>query len=123
MLVVIIVKSTTVREQSVQMMMSGPTISTKIPLPAFQRLVSPRNVRSSLTFGAQMAMFYSSRQNGVGNESKWEIPVYDTYQVQREIPESEWPPKSMEEIMGIAFRGRFIDSLDHPAVRKLRGRA
>jgi hypothetical protein len=54
MLVVIIVKSTTVREHSVQMTISGPTISTDIPLPAFQRLVSPRNVRLSLTFSAQM---------------------------------------------------------------------
>jgi hypothetical protein len=60
MLAVIIVKSTTVREYSVQMMVSGPTISAKIPLPAFQSLVRPGNVTSSLTSGAQMVIVYSS---------------------------------------------------------------
>jgi hypothetical protein len=50
---VIIVKDTTMRGHNVQMMVPGPTISTKLPSSAFQRLVSPINVRLSLTSSAQ----------------------------------------------------------------------
>jgi hypothetical protein len=51
---VIIVKNTTMRGHSVQEMVSGPTISAKLDSSAFQRLVSPGNVRLSLTSSAQM---------------------------------------------------------------------
>lgn len=36
--------------------------------------------------------------------------------------EPAWPQKSLEEMVRIAFKGRIIDSLDHPVVRELRGR-
>lgn len=39
------------------------------------------------------------------------------------IPEPEWPPKTFEELLEIAFRDRFIDSLEHPVVMRLTGRA
>jgi hypothetical protein len=32
-----------------------------------------------------------------------------------------WPDKSMDELLEIAFRQHFIDDLDHPVLRKLRG--
>ena len=37
------------------------------------------------------------------------------------IPEPEWPTASFPELLRIAFRDRFIDRLDHPVVRQLRG--
>jgi hypothetical protein len=51
---VIIVKDTTMRGHNVQMMVYGPTISAKRPSSAFQRLVRPGSVTSSLSFSAQM---------------------------------------------------------------------
>jgi hypothetical protein len=37
------------------------------------------------------------------------------------LPEPDWPDVSFEEIINVAFRGNYIDSLDHPAIQKLRG--
>jgi hypothetical protein len=38
------------------------------------------------------------------------------------LPEPAWPADlSMADIMRIAFRGRLIDSVDHPVLRELRG--
>jgi hypothetical protein len=37
------------------------------------------------------------------------------------IPEPEWPTAPFHELLRIAFRDRFIDRLDHPVVRQLRG--
>ncbi|HPB75713.1 MAG TPA: hypothetical protein PLY96_10730 [Chromatiaceae bacterium] len=39
------------------------------------------------------------------------------------LPEPAWPDLSFQEIMDIAFRGRYITSLDHPVVLQLRGLA
>jgi hypothetical protein len=35
--------------------------------------------------------------------------------------EPEFPAMSMREILQIAFKGKYIDSIDHPVLRKLRG--
>lgn len=37
------------------------------------------------------------------------------------LPEPDWPATGFEDILNIAFRGRFIDSIDHPVLRKIRG--
>jgi hypothetical protein len=69
---VIIVKDTTMRGHSVQMMMSGPTISTKLPLPAFQRLLRLANhhfifdfqCSDGQCFTRQVRMEYRMKPNG-----------------------------------------------------------
>jgi hypothetical protein len=38
-------------------------------------------------------------------------------------PEPKWPALSLSEIMKLAFRGRMIDTLDHPVLQELRGDA
>ena len=35
--------------------------------------------------------------------------------------EPKWPQESMKEILQAAFRGKFIDTLDHPVLQRLRG--
>jgi len=37
------------------------------------------------------------------------------------IPEPVWPEEAFEEILRIAFQDRFVDSIDHPVVKRLRG--
>lgn len=37
------------------------------------------------------------------------------------IPLPTWPPGDMTDFLKIAFRGKIIASLDHPALKKLRG--
>jgi len=46
---------------------------------------------------------------------------YDIYKASGNLPEPEWPELTFQEIIRIAFRDRFIDSLDHPALKQLRG--
>jgi hypothetical protein len=48
---------------------------------------------------------------------------YQTYTASGDIPEPEWPDKPMNELLRIAFQGRYIDSEDHAVVRQLYGRA
>ena len=46
---------------------------------------------------------------------------YETFIATGDLPEPEWPEKSMQEIMDIAFKDRYINSEDHPVIRRLRG--
>lgn len=50
---------------------------------------------------------------------------YDLLEAQAtaKLPEPEWPDLSLQEIIKIAFRGRMVDSPDHPAIRRLQGAA
>jgi hypothetical protein len=51
------------------------------------------------------------------------LGAYEMFVAENEnIPDPVWPEQSFEEILRTAFRDRFIDSLDHPVVKRLRGR-
>ena len=40
------------------------------------------------------------------------------------VGEPDWPADvALEEVVNIAFRGRLIETLDHPVIRRLRGGA
>ena len=61
-------------------------------------------------------------------QSKWvrvaanmSLGGYETYVATGDLPEPEWPDKSMQEIMDIAFKDRYISSTDHPVIKRLRG--
>jgi hypothetical protein len=49
------------------------------------------------------------------------LGAYEVFSASGSIPEPEWPSQSFQEILKIAFKGRFIDHLEHPAIRRLRG--
>jgi hypothetical protein len=49
------------------------------------------------------------------------LRTYDVLEATADLPAPEWPDIGFPELMKIAFRGRVIDNLDHPALRKLRG--
>lgn len=49
------------------------------------------------------------------------LGAYDVYQATGDIPEPEWPDLDFNNILEIAFKDQFISSMDHPAIRKLRG--
>lgn len=46
---------------------------------------------------------------------------YELYIASAALPEPEWPDLSFSELLRIAFKDKFIRSLDHPVVQKLRG--
>jgi hypothetical protein len=49
------------------------------------------------------------------------LGAYDCYQAGGQLNEPEWPTTTMGELLRIAFKDRYIDSLDHHVLRKLRG--
>ncbi|MGK5083982.1 hypothetical protein WDW37_11840 [Bdellovibrionota bacterium FG-1] len=46
---------------------------------------------------------------------------YDTYEAMNDLPEPNWPNLTFDEIIKLAFRDKFIKSLEHPVLRRLRG--
>jgi hypothetical protein len=48
---------------------------------------------------------------------------YDVWQATGKLPEPQWPGMSFRDMLRLAFKDRFIDSLDHPVLRRLRGEA
>jgi hypothetical protein len=49
------------------------------------------------------------------------LGAYEVFQAVADIPEPEWPDTTLQEILRVAFKDRFIHSSDHPVVRRLRG--
>jgi hypothetical protein len=47
--------------------------------------------------------------------------AYDIFVTTANLEEPEWPTESFEALIRIAFKDRYLDSLDHPIVRRLRG--
>lgn len=51
------------------------------------------------------------------------LGAYDVAVATAELAEPDWPDMPLAEILRIAFKGRVIDALDHPVLRRLRGEA
>jgi hypothetical protein len=49
------------------------------------------------------------------------LGAYEVLEATGLFPEPEWPDTPFEELLRIAFKDHFIDRLDHPAIRRLRG--
>jgi hypothetical protein len=49
------------------------------------------------------------------------LGAYDIYEASAKIPDPEWPELTYQELLRIAFRDRYVDSIDHPVVQRLRG--
>ena len=51
------------------------------------------------------------------------LGAYEVFEARSDMPEPEWPGSdmSLDSLLSIAFRGRIIDSLDHPIVNSLLG--
>ena len=51
------------------------------------------------------------------------LGAYEVCTANADIPEPSWPDVSFHEILKIAFRDQYINSLEHAVVRRLRGMA
>ena len=47
--------------------------------------------------------------------------TYDVLEAAGQFSEPEWPDLSLQRLLAMAFKDRFIDSLDHPVLKRLRG--
>jgi hypothetical protein len=55
--------------------------------------------------------------------SNMALGAYEVFTASAEWHEPEWPDTPLKEILRVAFKGRVIESLDHPVLRQLRGEA
>jgi hypothetical protein len=49
------------------------------------------------------------------------LGAYEVFEATGDLPDPEWPELTFAEILKIAFKDRFIEDLNHPALRRLRG--
>ena len=49
------------------------------------------------------------------------VGTYDVYEALDQIAEPEWPEVSFERLLEMAFKDRYIDSLEHQVIRRLMG--
>lgn len=49
------------------------------------------------------------------------IGAYDAYEAIGQLGDPSWPEMTFDEVAKLAFRDRFIDSLNHPILKGLRG--
>ena len=47
--------------------------------------------------------------------------MYETFEASGNLDEPKWPEMTFTEILKIAFKGKYIDNWNHPALLKLRG--
>jgi hypothetical protein len=49
------------------------------------------------------------------------LGAYDIFEASATIPDPLWPELSYQELLRVAFRDRYVNNLDHPVVKRLRG--
>lgn len=55
-------------------------------------------------------------------KSNMSLGAYEVFQASATIPEPTWPDDlTFEQMLTIAFKGRLVDSFDHPVLKRLRG--
>lgn len=49
------------------------------------------------------------------------LGAYEVFKATAELPEPKWPEETLDQIINVAFRDRYISSFDHDVIKKLRG--
>jgi hypothetical protein len=63
----------------------------------------------------------TAKQQWVRVVADMALGAYRMHLAEGDLPDPVWPAKSLAELLKLAFKGRIIDSIDHPVVRRLRG--
>ncbi len=78
--------------------------------------------------GRQNRWFESARQGAEMAIGQWvrvaanlSLGAYELFAATGDLPDPEWPEKSLRELLQIAFADRFIRDMDHPVMLRLRG--
>jgi hypothetical protein len=50
-----------------------------------------------------------------------DLGAYDVFEAPSGLSEPEWPKTSFKELLKVAFRNHYVDSIDHPLVQRLHG--
>jgi len=64
-----------------------------------------------------------AKSDWVRIKANMNLGAYDVSVAKGELPEPEWPESSFPEILQIAFRDRYVDTAEHPLIKRLFGEA
>lgn len=67
------------------------------------------------------AAVLEAETNWVRMTANKHIGAYELHVALNDLGSPKWPERSMPELLQIAFRGRLVDSIDHPVVQQLLG--
>jgi hypothetical protein len=84
------------------------------------KLVSETGMASDWYETAQTAC-EMAKKDWVRVSADMSLGAYRIHKPEGLLTEPEWPGKSLNELLSIAFRGKVIENDDHPVVRRLRG--
>ena len=56
-------------------------------------------------------------------QANMSLGAYEVHQATGSIPEPNWPTVPLKDLLKAGFREKFIDHIDHPVLKKLRGEA
>jgi hypothetical protein len=62
-----------------------------------------------------------AQKNWVRVTANLSLGAYEVASAAASMSEPKWPEQTFRELLGIAFKGKFIDSWDHPVLKQLRG--
>jgi hypothetical protein len=78
--------------------------------------------------GRRNAWAEAAREAAETAKQKWvrvvadmALGAYRIHLAEGDLPDPLWPAKTLAELLKLAFKGRIVDSIDHPVVRRLRG--
>jgi len=61
----------------------------------------------------------TAKEKWIRVASNRSLGAYEIYFPQGQVDDPDWPELSMQKMVNVAFEGRFIDSMEHYAVRDL----
>lgn len=64
-----------------------------------------------------------AKRGWVRVQSNMSLGAYEVYEASGSLGDPEWPDMPLNELLRIAFKDRYIDSLEHPVLKRLRGEA
>jgi hypothetical protein len=62
-----------------------------------------------------------ARKSWVRVAANMSLGGYDVFTASAELADPEWPAKSFDELLALAFKQNYISDLNHPVLQKLRG--
>lgn len=60
-------------------------------------------------------------KNWIRVAANMSLGAYEVFEATADLPDPVWPEIEFEKILEIAFRDKFIRTIDHPVLRRLRG--
>ncbi len=70
---------------------------------------------------SQLQAAAMAKKGWIRMQANMSLGAYEVFQALGDLPPPNWPTISFQEILKIAFKNHFIDSLDHDVLKRLRG--